>query len=542
MPSLPATTLRFLPSKVIARDKVLTEGYKAFVTVVGADPYTGRLDVEVRVAPLDLSSARTVLSGWDAAGGVVTVPPGVPGVSPGVYMTRVKPAGSDPKSFSNWAIILVDDRPMLPGGLVLGTTQIALPPPGAYMLFENRNAGGGLVGYTRIDVETSPCPLGGVTMRFSKTEKAAYWAPDEEWTLRWCLRTTETPFGRWTLSPGGVTYRNPFTDMGSGRASVSYAGNGLQGGARQSLLGGFADEAGHAALDAYEQPADMWLFYALLPEGNRVPQGLGATPRPVVDLAFGRPNPGVDIDYWHMAALAPTAPGAALRMRYVETGANILPERVNLGWSVIEDWEWRADGLIERITQWRGVPPLYWRGADPGTTDARLAVRLRLIDAWLPDAQALQLRLAEPLSSKEGQTLDLPAGGSYELLVNRADGKPYSGFIQVELTAMQGADGAWAPGPPQPPTLWRDVGQRPIYVSNGRVGVSFAAHGIQSNFGAMLRARPYLTNASVNALYERRDRDLMPNPAQAPFSNMVALTIGSDNPIEGAGVDELLPV
>lgn len=39
-------------------------------------------------------------------------------------------------------------------------TQIAIAPPGSWMVFENRGPGGAFLGYTRIDIETDPGLLG----------------------------------------------------------------------------------------------------------------------------------------------------------------------------------------------------------------------------------------------------------------------------------------------------------------------------------------------------------------------------------------------
>ncbi|MCE7939128.1 hypothetical protein DCC79_04190 [bacterium] len=537
------TTLRFSPSKILVDAAGVTQqGYKAYVSVANHEPFTGALDFEVRVSPLDLSSARTVRGTWAAARGVVDEVPGRP-TPTGFYMTRVKPAGAPDAAFSNWAIIAVDDRPLLGANVRYSNTRInPTPPPGSYMLFENRNAAGRPIGFTRIDIETSPSPLGGHVMRFTKDSRDAFWAPGSDWSLRWCLKEVSTPMGTYLVSPGGVSNRGLFPAMGSSRISAVYPNHvATSVSATPALLGGFPEEPEYSTLDVYQQPADQWVFYAVLPKDHRVPEGLSNTPRVLVDLAFGKPVPSVDIDLWHLAALAPTAPGAAVRIRYGETGARIQADRVDVGWSVIEDWEWRTDGLIEKITQWRRVPPLAWRGPGDATARGELATTLSLVEWFVPTADALSVRLAHPAGTKTGDTLDVAAAGDYVLLVQRADGRPYSGFLEIEVVATQGANGVWGAVPSVRRTLWRDARLLPIYVNRGQVRLGFGAHGVQTNFGIMFRARPYLTNASLNALYHRPDAELWPNASTAAFSNLCALTIGSATPVAQASIESLVP-
>ncbi len=537
------TTLRFSPSRIqVDAAGVTQQGYKAYVTVANSEPFTGRLDLEVRVCRLDLSSARTVRGTWSAARGVVDEVPGRP-TPTGFYMTRVKPEGAPDAAFSNWAIIAVDDRPLLNPDVRYSQMRINPNPlPGSYMLFENRDAAGRPIGFTRIDIETSPSPLGGYVMRFTKDTREAFWAPGSDWSLRWCLKEMPTPVGTYLVSPGGVSNRGLFPGMGSSRISAAYPNHvPAATSATPALLGAFPEEPEYSTLDVYQQPADQWVFYAVLPKDHRVPEGLSNTPRILVDLAFGKPVPNVDIDLWHLAALAPTTPGAAVRIRYGETGARIQPDRVDVGWSVIEDWEWRADGLINKITQWRHVPPLAWRRQGDPTALGELATTLSLVESFVPTSDALKVRLAHPTGTKTGDTLDVAAAGDYVLLVQRADGQPYSGFLEIEVAASQRPDGTWAPAPATRRMLWRDARLLPIYVNRGQVRLGFGAHGVQANFGIMFRARPYLANASLNALYHRPDPELWPNASTAAFSNVCALTIGSPMPVAQATIESLVP-
>ncbi len=532
------TAIRFSLSKArsiknSAQQDVLRDGYKVFVTTAGIDAYTGPLDVDVRMSFFDsLQVYRAAQAQWQAKGGVVSVPAGAPG-RPGIYKTRVKRTGAPATDWSPYQILMVDDRPLLNPNISYTNSTIRVPPPpGAFMIFENKNAAGATVGYTRLDIETSPGDLGGVTMRFTKTANGAYWSPGDAKTLRWCAREAVTPLGKWWLSPGGINYTSPWNQLGAGRPTVSYPVSGsTEGSSVPALLGGYADFPPQTAFEIYEQPDDMWVFYAILPRDHRIPANLTSTPQTIIDLAFGRTAQPWDIDLWHMAAFAPTVPGAALGLRYVETGMRYTDTEVKVGWSVVEDWEWRADGLVSKITQWRGVPPLCWRGNYRCVTPDTLAVTLNLVDWFIPDSQPLRLSLWHAASGKLDDTLAIEAGGSYELLATRADGKPYNGFLEVEILAQMDPHGQWVDSAPSggapPHTLWRDAGSLPIYVSDGRVNVGYAAHQIAGTWGIMMRARPYLTNASLNTLQPKPDAELIPNASTAPFSNQVTLTMGA---------------
>jgi len=552
-----ATAIRFSPSKILSQDR----GYKVYVTVVddtnpGGQPerFSGPLEYDVRVSWLDsLSQCRALPPGtWQAQGGEVAVVAQGP-IRPGIFMARVRPTARAGAGFSNWDIILVDDRPTLNPNVAYTPATIGLPPPGAYMIFENVDRVGQVVGYSRLDIETTPCILGGTTMRFAKTRREAYWDPNNAKSLRWCVRDTHTPVGNWTVASGGLIYQNHWAQLGASRPAVTYDGGALGEPSTQSLLGGFPEHAflassadgtasplpPHNRLDIYRQPRDMWLFYALLPEGRRVPANLSNTPRTIVDLAFGRPNNDVDLDLWHAAAMAPTTPDAVLRMRYGEFGIRLLPPTTQLKWQAMEEWEWRADGLITRIAQWRNVPPLCWRAGN--CPSAQPDITLRLIDAFVPDGQPLSLRLTDPSKAQTADRVDLAAGGNYHLLVSRSDGKPYSGFLEIEVLALQTSGGDWQALPAPSRQLWREASLHPIYVSHGHVNIGFAAHRQTSGFGVFFRVRPFLTNASLNTLFPLTDRDVIPNASTAPFSNHVALTIGSNTPIGTQSLGSLVP-
>lgn len=139
-----------------------------------------------------------------------------------------------------------------------------------------------------------------------------------------------------------------------------------------------------------------------------------------------------------MAALAPTRPDAALRMRYGEAGIRLGETGANRLWSVIEDWEWRPDGLINRrIVQWQEQPPQGWRNGYPDLIPARLRTELTLVASGLPDARPLKVQLWNVKTAKAETVLDLDVGAPYQLLVRDADGRPYHGFLEMQLLALR---------------------------------------------------------------------------------------------------------
>lgn len=515
--------LRFLPSHLPLAGGISQRGYRAYVTQVGNDRYQGRVDYEVRYAPFTLDRVQVFRGQWEVRGGLLEVPAGA-AVRPGLYLTRLRPAGTD-QPFGPPALLLADQEPLRPL-LPLGTRRIGMAPPGAWMVFENRGPDQAVLGYTRVDVETDPGLL-GTCWRFTKSARGAYWAPGEDAALRWFMAERPTPFGPLLSATGGLTLRSPWSNLGHTQLNVGYETGQPRGGPQRGLLGGHGKLEEVARLDLYRQDDDAWFFYALLPPDRRIPSPLGPQPQTLVPMVAGRLSGLPElIDLWHMGTLAPSQPDAALTMRYGEAGLTLRASSVSLHWSVIEDWEWRPDGLVSRIAQWRDQVPAGWRAQYPDLTPSRLVTDLRLVAWGLPDSRPLSLQLWDAKQGKAEATLSLGIGDPYQLIVRDADGRPFHGFLEMQVLALrQGSQ--WANLNPPQAGLWRDVSGRPIYVSEGQVTIGPAAHGNPRDWGVQLVARPYLVNSSVNALFPVRDETLVPNASQAAWSNPVRLTVDS---------------
>lgn len=499
--------VQFSPTKIRPND-----GYTLLIDL----PDGTQLDYELRYTPLDLSSVTCRSGAWGdytVREGKVVVPAGQ-GFAPGIYMTRFKPRGAPDDQYTPFDGLMVDRLATMNPLVKYGKQRIPLPPAGAYGIYENHDGQGNFVGYTRIDIETDPCKLGGITMRKTKTEDHAYWNAGRRHVLRWCVDNDQTPIGEFRGSPGGTLYYStpPLKELAH-KINVRYDDNGLRQSSTQGLLGGFA--LGESRVDRYHKRPDMLMHYSLLPPDHRVPVELGDLPVPIVELAFGTHSSESQtfIDTWHTEALAPNAPGAVMRIRYNETGLIIHTDHVQIRWSVTEDWNFMADGMLARITQWREVPALSWRGKYVSTSEGNLLVDAKLIDLYVPDEQPIDIALKTVDHPKAGDQLSLQDGQSYVLLAKRSDGGPYSGFLEIKTDRGE-------------TSLWCDRESKPIYVSNGQVIVGPQAYGTLKGYEQTFSARPYLTNSSLNTLYPCTAEERVPNAAQMPFSRPVTLLIG----------------
>ncbi|MBD3386703.1 T9SS type A sorting domain-containing protein [candidate division KSB1 bacterium] len=496
------------------------EHYQVFITCNGSG-YSGRLDYELYKCDLDFTNLIHVTDEWlyEAIDGVATTEPNQ-NIPAGLYLVRFKPHGAADNEFSDFEILMVDDQPTL-YPIVYSEQTIPLPPPGSYMIFESYNSRDQFVGYTRIDIETDQAPFGGHAMRMTKTAHDAYWNAGWPNVIRFGIDkiTSNDPSQtQWIVSPGWAIYSsNTSLQNLAQNINVYYQDNGLFQSDRQGLLGGYPLDSSHQITGVQN---DMKATYSLLPPNGLVPESINTilTPRPCVELAvdYNELMPGTDIvDLWHTEVRHPTTAEGVLTMRYVESGAqvNVDADSAILRWSVSEDWVWRADGLIDRITQWTDVDPLCWRGGSYDCeTSGQLLVDARLIDWYIPTDQPLTISFRDTETGISVDHLEIQNSDSYEMVVLQHDGRLYSGFLELLV------DGETM--------LWKDVENKPVYVSNGSVFQDNRAFGSLDDFAISLRARPYLINSSINSLYPVEDQNLIENASTAAFSNEISLVIG----------------
>lgn len=545
-----STNIKIVPGKITPN-----EGY---IVEVPNDWNNKPLDYELTTAKLDFSDRRDSSGVWQgtATNGKLTVPPPKGGFPIGIYMVRLKQNKSE---WSNYDVLVVDSLPTAPP--VQYTAQkINLPPLGSYMLFKNYNTQGDLIGYTRIDIETDPCSLGGYTMRFTKTRQCAYWNAGFSSQLRWCVKEENTPQGKLLVALGGTGYgveEGGSLNKTAEQIKVTYSRTGLEDVTTQGMLGGFSKEK--LATDCYFKDEDMAAHYSLLPPDRKIPNNLSSTPLTIFELLFGYPlsdncahdecgyplpdncahdESGMDI--WHLEALKSVVPGSAITMRYIEYAAKgclrelgcepapdepELPPLSDLLWSVTEDWTWRFDGLLSQITQRVNVEQKCWETPYSCTDDRPLTkkehlcctntqplVRAELFDWYIPNNEPLLLRLKSAVDPTNRKNLTIKNGEEYDLFVQRSDGKLYSGFIELQTSSGSRL-------------LWRDKDNRPIYISNGVVTVGPAAYGSLPNWSLTFSVRPYLTCSSLNSVYPVDLENLYPNKSLAAFSNTVTLNI-----------------
>lgn len=518
------------------------ENYQVFITHNGSD-YSGKLDYELYKCDLDFTNLVHVLDEWvyEAVGGVATTEPNQ-NLPTGLYLVRFKPVATADIDFSNFEILMVDDQPTL-HPIVYSEETIPLPPPGSYMIFESYNSQAQFVGYSRIDIETDQAPFGGHAMRMTKTAHDAYWNAGWPNVIRFGIdkiTSSDSAQDRWIVSPGWAVYGSSTSLQNLAQnINVYYQNNGLLQPGRQGLLGGYPMDSSHQVVGVQN---DMTATYSLLPPNGLVPESVNTilTPMPCVELAvdFNELMPGTEIvDLWHTEVRYPTTHDGVLTMRYIESGAqvNVDADAAILRWSVTEDWVWRADGLIDRITQWTGVNPLCWRGGSYDCeTSGQLLVDARLIDWYIPNEQPLTISFRNPETGISTDHLEIENSDSYEMVVLQHNGQPYSGFLELLVD--------------EETLLWKDVENKPVYVSNGSVFQDNRAFGALNDFRISLRARPYLMNSSLNSLYPVDDQNLIANASIAEFSNEISLTIGDPllEPlqciVEGEGAVNISPL
>lgn len=513
-------TARFSPSKIQPNDS-----YDLYIDL----PDGTLLDFELRLCELDLSSWQTITGPWQQApvqGGKVTVPANQ-NHAPGIYMTRFKVRNAPASEYSNFDVLMVDDLPTMNPAVTYGAQTVNLPPLGSYMILESRDEQGDFLGYTRIDIETDPCEISGCyTMRFTKTGDDAYWNPTGPALLRWCVR--EDPLvsgpGSILISPGGTTYGggenaqygtwDPLSIVAEA-INVTYPDNGYpHHTAIQGVLGGYPTD--WISFDEYHKDVDLPEHYSILPPNRAIPNGLSpSSPTTIVELIFGHPfGPETGMDVWHSEAFAPTSPTDAIRMRYVEVGVRIEYGYNTRWWSVTEDWTWRADGLLSRITQWGDVDPLCWRTPYRCESSGHMTVDAQLIDWYIPDSNPLTMGFKHPVTGEIVDRMYLQHGGTYTMTARKHDGTPYSGFIEIH-TPDTGET-----------RLWLDAENKPIYFSHGEVTLDADGYGPWNDYRVTLTARPYLVNSSVNALYPVNDpQTLIPNASTAAYSNAITLSM-----------------
>lgn len=511
-----APTASFAPSKILP-----SESYRLYLDV----PDGSLLDYEARIAEIDLSAWEEKSGEWGSYvvnGGYVDIPAPPGGFDEGIYIVRYKVRGAAASEFSNWDCLMIDAQATMNPAVTYTAQSIALPPLGAYMILENTDELGNFIGYTRIDIETDPCDIvGSYTMRFTKTGDAAYWGPSNPYFLRWCVREDSTPAGPILLSPGGTTCFGddgiagngwlPLLDMAD-RINVTYDYSSFGHTSTQGLLGSYMRE--YEQLRYYPHDSDLYEYYSILPPNRGIPN-LVNPPMPVVELIYGYPwiTP-YRLNTWHNEVIPTTRPDGALHMRYVEVSARLEPDNPTAYWgSVTEDWEWRADGLLGRIRQWRSPEPLCWRGTYSCISSATFAMDAQLFDYYIPDNQPFTMSFIDVTTGLPTDRLVIPNGDPYTVYVTKPDGTPYSGFLEVQTAAGT-------------QTLWRDSEKKAIYFSDGTATISAAAYGGQTQTALRFAARPYLVNSSVNAMYPAYDADLVPNASTAAFSNEVGLFIG----------------
>ncbi|UXI70583.1 hypothetical protein [Tahibacter amnicola] len=180
----------------------------------------------------------------------------------------------------------------------------------------------------------------------------------------------------------------------------------------------------------------------------------------------------------HEAAVTPAWPGSAeLRMRYVEYGQ----------YNVTEDWVWRNNGLVTRISQWWPRQKRCWKQATYTCADGGLPPDndAQAIETFVPNTNPDQadLHVRTFAVDNEGWTIDLR-----QAIDTR---QRYSGFLEFKIGDRE--------------FLLRDRAGRPIYVHHGRVHIPWNATApVDLPPGTHhVSVRPFFTEAPLDATSPR---------------------------------------
>jgi hypothetical protein len=507
------TRVNFTPNRIRPDD-----GYTLTVQR-GGEPYSGELDYDLRYCKSDFSEFATSNGVWtfNVFEGTVQTPTGL-NLDPGLYLARFKGRGALDAEYSDFEISLVDDREAV-NELSYGQADIQMPPPGSYMIFENRDESGSFTGYTRIDIETDAAEGQLYTMRVSKTSPSAIWNPEDAKAFRFGLQhqvpaASPSP---WLVTSELTSYEPTLSfDQAAQSIAVSYDGNDLMQPSTQGLLGGVFRDQIQTTLGLQEESS---FHRVMLPPDARLPLNLSTDYLALVELTVALEHDRPDaplVDLWHLDVLQPQTGEAVLRTRSIETNGRIEAGFTSITSSIITELEWRQDGLFESITQWVDVDPLCWR--DPATECAQTASNKRiatLIDWYIPDPAPLSVHFVDSQTGEWIDQLHITSGESYQMVVSKADGTPYSGFLQCLVDGQS--------------TLRRDNEGKPIYVSHGIVSIGPEAYGCMAAGTFDFQVRPYLTNSSLHSLEPVTDSQLLPNTSTAAYSNRLTLSIGSES-------------
>jgi hypothetical protein len=221
----------------------------------------------------------------------------------------------------------------------------------------------------------------------------------------------------------------------------------------------------------------------------------------------------------------PAGGQSALRMRYLEYGQ----------YNITEDWVWRTNGLVTRISQWwpsattttidvitypgSAAGKRCWRSPSNGSAPASLeeyqawclhvasagatnpdpqpmspSRDTRAVELFLADGSALQLNLAggtlKSVVVPPGLLVwgrEIVHGASYEVQLKQSSGQGYSGFLELQAINTNTT------------SIWRDTHNRPIYFHRGAAVIPAAAYG-NLHGQSVFRVRPYW-NASVDSFH-----------------------------------------
>lgn len=563
--------------RVAIEPTVISVGQSFTLTVQHADgtPYTGYLDHDQVFCPLGVTNFERCIvrhGPWETFfinDGTLTVniddaPVRGGRLTDGMYIARFRPRDSEGR-YSN-QIGYVIDRAARP---VSETTEnndgryiVPQPVSGAYVVYRDMASDGQFNGYTKIEFEGGACETDGVIQRFTKTASTAYWSPSAEpadqviSAFRWCIGSSPSNSQNYKALTG---YMTRFDRTQSEQSALAHTRYG------EKHVGNLGRLGSNVVKNSFVGPSP--LFYTLAPV-QLFPEQLSEEFTPIIDRLVKYDADAGVFNNWHVEVRASQL-GGMYEVRYVEWAlgvANLSAQPAFAAtpsvkaadwgmffrWNIYEDWDWNADGTLNRLTQVGNTRRHHSIGPDdlptdcwrvPNGCDRPIRHELSPLHRYVPDRRAQLLHWA--VTNFPGWNLDrllayvtanfaglafaplhlgfVNAAGDevteheiapderWTLRVLTADDEPYDGFLQLRDDS----------GPPQ---VWADARGYAICVHNGQVELLPGAFRFAAGTTITLEMRQQLLNEQIAADIALKNR-AQPNNDDMPFSNRIQLMV-----------------
>lgn len=447
-------------------------------------------------------------------------------VPDGFEFVRYKPRNST-LPYSNQIAIVIDRTSRAPVAQSNSHPVIKFTP-GAYDVFDDYDAGTGQYrGRSKVEIEQEVCTgvdnSKGFIERFTKNSEIAYWGEQGPGqaikSLRWCVgpyvqnaknirslaiqdNTTFFPIDTNKSSLSVTQYPNSYGFMGA----ITFRGN-------QNPIPGNQYHYTLAPVDLFpatlptEFTTVIWRDSAYSAYASIYNQFDNWS----TQVRKSRLGGAYEVRYQEWSIFVNNLPGTTLNPTVSDWDPKI-------GFNVVEDYDWNANGTLNQITQQLGC---HYLGGDctvpavdcthTNSCNAPFRHKLTKQYGWVPNNQPFTLSLEGGTGTPTNMCFI--QGNPYTLRVRTSDGKDYDGFLQLQSSTA--------------PFVWFAVNYYPVYVNAGKVVVLPGAYGggtSTSTFSA--RQQLLNSNIAVNVALNTSPGGInQPNSTTQPFSNSVTVVV-----------------